>query len=133
MNFIVDKDNVSKRLDIYLSENIEDVTRSYIKTLIDDNKVLVNNKSQKSGYKIKLNDSIDVTFEEKKNEDIVAQDIPLEILYEDDDIIIVNKPKGMVVHPANGNYTGTMVNSLMLFSSRKALINKWSYKTWYSS
>ena len=114
MNFIVDKDNVSKRLDIYLSENIKDVTRSYIKTLIDDNKVLVNNKSQKSGYKIKLNDSIDVTFEEKKNEDIIAQDIPLEILYEDDDIIIVNKPKGMVVHPANGNYTGTMVNSLML-------------------
>lgn len=113
MNFIVDKDNVSKRLDIYLSENIKDVTRSYIKTLIDDNKVLVNNKSQKSGYKIKLNDSIDVTLEEKKNEDIVAQDIPLEILYEDDDIIIVNKPKGMVVHPANGNYTGTMVNSLM--------------------
>ena len=113
MNFIVDKDNVSKRLDIYLSENIEDVTRSYIKILIDDNKVLVNNKSQKSGYKIKLNDSIDVTFEEKKNEDIIAQDIPLEILYEDDDIIIVNKPKGMVVHPANGNYTGTMVNSLM--------------------
>lgn len=114
MNFVVDKDNVSKRLDIYLSENIEDVTRSYIKILIDDNKVLVNNKSQKSGYKIKLNDSIDVTFEEKKNEDIIAQDIPLEILYEDDDIIIVNKPKGMVVHPANGNYTGTMVNSLML-------------------
>ena len=114
MNFIVDKDNVSKRLDIYLSENIKDVTRSYIKTLIDDNKVLVNNKSQKSGYKIKLNDSIDVTLEEKKNEDIIAQDIPLEILYEDDDIIIVNKPKGMVVHPANGNYTGTMVNSLML-------------------
>ena len=114
MNFIVDKDNVSKRLDIYLSENIKDVTRSYIKTLIDDNKVLVNNKSQKSGYKIKLNDSIDVTFEEKKNEDIIAQDIPLEILYEDDDIIIVNKPKGMVVHPANGNNTGTMVNSLML-------------------
>lgn len=113
MNFIVDKDNVSKRLDIYLSENIKDVTRSYIKTLIDDNKVLVNNKSQKSGYKIKLNDSIDVTLEEKKNEDIVAQDIPLEILYEDDDIIIVNKSKGMVVHPANGNYTGTMVNSLM--------------------
>ena len=113
MNFIVDKDNVSKRLDIYLSENIKDVTRSYIKTLIDDNKVLVNNKSQKSGYKIKLNDSIDVSLEEKKNEDIVAQDIPLEILYEDDDIIIVNKPKGMVVHPANGNYTGTMVNSLM--------------------
>ncbi len=114
MNFIVDKDNVSKRLDIYLSENIKDVTRSYIKTLIDDNKVLVNNKSQKSGYKIKLNDRIDVTLEEKKNEDIIAQDIPLEILYEDDDIIIVNKPKGMVVHPANGNYTGTMVNSLML-------------------
>ena len=113
MNFVVDKDNVSKRLDIYLSENLEDVTRSYIKTLIDDSKILVNNKKEKSGYKLKLNDIIDVTLEEKKSENIVAQDIPLEILYEDDDIIIVNKPKGMVVHPANGNYTGTMVNSLM--------------------
>ena len=113
MNFVVDKDNVSKRLDIYLSENIEDVTRSYIKTLIDDSKILVNNKKEKSGYKLKLNDIIDVTLEEKKSENIVAQDIPLEILYEDDDIIIVNKPKRMVVHPANGNYTGTMVNSLM--------------------
>ena len=113
MNFVVDKDNASKRLDIYLSENLEDVTRSYIKTLIDDSKILVNNKKEKSGYKLKLNDIIDVTLEEKKSENIVAQDIPLEILYEDDDIIIVNKPKGMVVHPANGNYTGTMVNSLM--------------------
>ena len=113
MNFVVDKDNVSKRLDIYLSENLEDVTRSYIKTLIDDSKILVNNKKEKSGYKLKLNDIIDVTLEEKKSENIVVQDIPLEILYEDDDIIIVNKPKGMVVHPANGNYTGTMVNSLM--------------------
>ena len=113
MNFEVDKDNVSKRLDIYLSENLVDVTRSYIKTLIDDSKILVNNKKEKSGYKLKLNDIIDVTLEEKKSENIVAQDIPLEILYEDDDIIIVNKPKGMVVHPANGNYTGTMVNSLM--------------------
>ena len=113
MNFVVDKDNVSKRLDIYLSENLEGVTRSYIKTLIDDSKILVNNKKEKSGYKLKLNDIIDVTLEEKKSENIVAQDIPLEILYEDDDIIIVNKPKGMVVHPANGNYTGTMVNSLM--------------------
>ena len=113
MNFVVDKDNVSKRLDIYLSENLEDVTRSYIKTLIDDSKILVNNKKEKSGYNLKLNDIIDVTLEEKKSENIVAQDIPLEILYEDDDIIIVNKPKGMVVHPANGNYTGTMVNSLM--------------------
>lgn len=113
MNFVVDKDNVSKRLDIYLSENLEDVTRSYIKTLIDDSKILVNNKKEKSGYKLKLNDIIDVTLEEKKSENIVAQDIPLEILYEDDDIIIVNKPKGMVVHPANGNYIGTMVNSLM--------------------
>ena len=113
MNFIVDKDNVSKRLDIYLFENIESVTRSYIKTLIDNDKILVNNKKEKSGYKLKLNDSIDVTLEDRESENIVAQDIPLEILYEDDDIIIVNKPKGMVVHPANGNYTGTMVNSLM--------------------
>ena len=113
MEFIVSNEDVAKRLDIYLSEKIEDATRSYIKTLIDDGNIIVNGKVVKSGYKIKLGDSISVTMIEKVKEDIKAEDIPLDIVYEDDDIIIVNKPKGMVVHPANGNYTGTMVNSLM--------------------
>lgn len=115
MNFIVDKENVSKRLDVYLSDILKDkdITRSYIKNLIDENKVLVNGAKVKSGYKIKLNDNIEVEIIERESENIVAEEIPLEIVYEDEDIIIVNKAKGMVVHPANGNYTGTMVNSLM--------------------
>lgn len=115
MNFIVDKENVSKRLDVYLSEVLkdEDITRSYIKNLIDESKILVNGTKVKSGYKVKENDNIDVEMVEKQSENIVAEEIPLEIIYEDEDIIIVNKAKGMVVHPANGNYTGTMVNSLM--------------------
>ena len=113
MEFIVSNEDVSKRLDIYLSEKIENATRSYIKNLIDEENITVNGKVVKSGYKIKLGDKISATIVEKVKEDIEAEDIPLDILYEDNDIIIVNKPKGMVVHPANGNYTGTMVNSLM--------------------
>ena len=113
MNYIVEKEDIGKRLDIYLSEKNEDITRSYIKNLIDDEKILVNGKSVKSGYKVKNGDSIDVEIVEKVPENIVAEDIPLDIVYEDDDIIIINKAKGMVVHPANGNYTGTVVNSLM--------------------
>lgn len=113
MNYIVEKDDIGKRLDIYLSEKNEDMTRSYIKNLIDVEKILVNGKSVKSGYKVKNGDSIDVEIVEKVPENIVAEDIPLDIVYEDEDIIIINKAKGMVVHPANGNYTGTVVNSLM--------------------
>lgn len=113
MNYIVEKEDTSKRLDVYLSEKNADITRSYIKNLIDEGKVLVNSKKVKSGYKIKFNDSIDVEIVEKQAENIVPEDIPLNIVYEDDDIIIINKEKGMVVHPANGNYTGTVVNSLM--------------------
>ena len=113
MNYIIEKEDASKRLDVFLSEKIKDPTRRYIKTLIDDGKITVNLAKVKAGYKLKIGDSIDVEIVEKKPENIVAEDIPLDIVYEDDDIIIVNKPKGMVVHPANGNYTGTMVNSLM--------------------
>ena len=113
MNYIVEKEDTSKRLDVYLSEKNADITRSYIKNLIDEGKILVNSKKVKSGYKIKFNDSIDVEIVEKQAENIVPEYIPLNIVYEDDDIIIINKEKGMVVHPANGNYTGTVVNSLM--------------------
>ena len=113
MEFIVENEDVSKRLDIYLSEKIEEATRSYIKTLIDSDNIQVNGKTVKSGYKLKLKDIVNVTLIEKENEEIKPENIQLDIVYEDEDIIIVNKPKGMVVHPANGNYTGTMVNSLM--------------------
>ena len=113
MKYIVESKDISKRLDIFLSENIKDATRSYIKNLIDDKKIRVNSNFVKAGYKLKENDVIEVELIQKQSENIIPEDIPLDIMYEDDDIIIVNKPKGMVVHPANGNYSGTMVNSLM--------------------
>ena len=113
MEFIIDSENAKKRLDIYLSENIKDRTRSYIKTLIVSGNVLVNGKKEKSGYKLKNKDEIVVTIPKDELLDIKEENIPLNIIFEDDDIIIINKEKGMVVHPANGNYTGTVVNSLM--------------------
>ena len=113
MEFIIDSENAKKRLDIYLSENIKDRTRSYIKTLIVSGNVLVNGKEEKSGYKLKNKDKIVVTIPKDELLDIKEENIPLNIIIEDDDIIIIKKEKGMVVHPANGNYTGTVVNSLM--------------------
>jgi len=113
MEFKITEENKGKRLDIFLSENIEDITRSYIKTLIEEENVLVNGSKQKSGYSLKLNDVISVNMPQSKEADILPEEIKLNIMYEDDDVIIINKEKGMVVHPANGNYTGTMVNSLM--------------------
>ena len=113
MEFKIDNENIGKRLDIFVSENIEDITRSYIKNLIENGDILVNGEKKKSGYLLKNNDSILVNIPEDKEANILPEEIPLDIIYEDDDIIIVNKQKGMVVHPANGNYTGTMVNSLM--------------------
>ena len=113
MEFKITEENKGKRLDIFLSENISDITRSYIKTLIEEDNILVNDKKQKSGYSLKLNDIITANIPESKEANILPEEIKLNIMYEDDDVIIINKEKGMVVHPANGNYTGTMVNSLM--------------------
>mgnify|MGYP005773026071 FL=1 len=113
MEYIVSRDDAKKRLDIYLKEKNEKLTRSYIKKLLEDGNILVNNKNEKSGYMIKENDKITLNLPDVKPIEARPEDIKLNIIYEDDDIIIVDKEKGMVVHPANGNYTGTMVNSLM--------------------
>lgn len=113
MNYIVDKEDARKRLDVYISEKNNTITRSYIKNLIDDGRILVNGVLQKSGYKVKELDIIMVDIPKEEVLDVVPEDIKVDIMYEDDDIIIVNKEKGMVVHPANGNYTGTLVNALM--------------------
>jgi pseudouridine synthase, rluA family len=104
---------VGKRLDNFIVQNVDNLTRSYIKNLIDDELVTVNGKKQKAGYSLKENDIINIQIPEDKEANIKAEDIKLNIMYEDDDILIVDKEKGMVVHPANGNYSGTMVNSLM--------------------
>ncbi|MBN2557853.1 MAG: RluA family pseudouridine synthase [Clostridia bacterium] len=101
------------RLDLYLSEAMDDMSRSYIQKLIAENKVLVNGLPVKAGYRTREGDGITVTVPETKKYEAVPQDIPVEILFEDDDIIVVNKERGMVVHPAPGNYDGTLVNALL--------------------
>ena len=101
------------RIDRFLSEEMPDMSRSRLQKLIKDGDILVNDKPVKANYRLSFDDRIEVTIPELKEPEIVAEDIPLDILYEDEDILIVNKPKGMVVHPAPGHYSGTLVNALM--------------------
>ena len=102
-----------ERIDRYLSEEMEDRSRSYIQKLVKDQYVIVNQKPVKANYRLSLGDMVEITLPEAKEPDIIPENIPLDILYEDQDIIIVNKPKQMVVHPAPGHYSGTLVNALM--------------------
>ena len=102
-----------ERIDKYLSEQLEDMTRSHIQKLIKENMVRVNGMTVKSNFKLSASDQIEVEIPELKEPDILPENIPLDILYEDQDILVVNKPKGMVVHPATGHYTGTLVNAIM--------------------
>ena len=102
-----------ERIDRYLSEELEDRSRSYIQKLIKENHVTVNQKPVKANYRLSLGDRVEIDLPEAKEPDIKPEDIPLNILYEDKDIIIVNKPKQMVVHPAPGHYSQTLVNALM--------------------
>lgn len=104
--------NENKRIDAYISE-ITDYSRTAVQRLIEEDKIKVNGKKEKASYKVQNGDKIEIEEEPAKEIELKAQDIPLEILYEDKDIIVVNKPKGMVVHPANGNPDGTLVNAIM--------------------
>lgn len=110
---IVTSENVGERLDKFLTLIIENKSRSHINKMIENNLVFVNGKIEKNSYKIKLNDEI--TFSELPVEemDIKGEDIELDVVYEDEDILIINKPQGMVVHPANGHYSGTLVNAIL--------------------
>lgn len=101
------------RIDVVLAKRFPDLSRSHLQKLISDNLITVNGAIVKSNYKVQDGDSIDITFPEAKPVEIVAEAIPLDVLYEDTDIIVVNKPRGMVVHPAAGNYAGTLVNALL--------------------
>ena len=102
-----------ERLDKWISLALPDLSRSYIQKCIKDNTVSVNGKPQKAGYRLRVDDEIVFAIPEAVEPDIEAEDIPLDILFEDDDLLIVNKPKGMVVHPAPGHYSGTLVNAVM--------------------
>jgi len=101
------------RLDAWLTGRLQKFSRSYVQQLINENKVLVNGKNTRSNYKMRLKDQVLVTIPDPQTLDVKAEKIDFEVLYEDDDIIVVNKPRGMVVHPAAGNYSGTLVNALM--------------------
>ena len=109
--FIVEENGI--RLDKMIANKYEDLSRTMIQKLIEDKKVLVNGKPQKTSYKVNMNDEIQIEEIEIKEIELKPQEIPLEIIYEDNDIIVVNKPKGLVVHPANGNPDGTLVNAIM--------------------
>ena len=109
---VVDNGKSGKRIDVFLSEK-QEISRETAKRWIEQENVRVNDKKVKPSYKIQDNDVISVQPEEVKDIELKAQDIPLEVLYEDNDILVVNKPKGMVVHPANGNPDGTLVNAVM--------------------
>ncbi len=111
--YIVSQEEKGKRLDTYISSVDTDITRTSAQRLIEDGNILVNGKNAKVSYKIQENDKISVEIPEPKQIELKAQNIPIEIIYEDSDIIVVNKPKGMVVHPANGNPDGTLVNAIM--------------------
>ncbi|AYE35621.1 RluA family pseudouridine synthase [Clostridium septicum] len=111
--FKIEEKYKNSRIDKYLSEVIDGKSRSFIQGIIDDKGVSVNGKIVKSNYKLKIDDEVIVKIPEATILEVDPEDIPLDIIYEDEDIIVVNKPQGMVVHPAPGNYTGTLVNALL--------------------
>lgn len=123
-SLIVEDFNQDTRLDLYLSKQLTDLSRSYIQKLIEQGQVLVNGKVETlKKYKVLENDQIEVIIPKPETLDIEAENIPLEIIYEDDDLLVVNKPQGMVVHPAPGNYKGTLVNALLYHCKSLSSIN----------
>ena len=120
MNITVDKGQEPFRLDKFLAGRIENASRNKIQQAIEAGRVLVNNKIVQANYKIRPSDNI-IIYSEKQahGEEIVPEKIPLNIVYEDDDVLIINKPAGLVVHPASGNYTGTLINGVAWYLQQK--------------
>lgn len=111
MKYIVEESG--KRLDAYITSIDSEITRTAAQRLIEQGNILVNGEKKKTAYKVSNGDIVTIEKEKPKEIELKAQNIPIDIIYEDDDIIVVNKPKGMVVHPANGNPDGTLVNAIM--------------------
>lgn len=112
-HYIIAPENVGNRIDKWVSQENSSVTRSSIQKLIDSGNILVNDKQVSKNYKLRLNDRIHIIIPDPVELDVLPQNIPIDIVYEDDDLLVVNKPKGMVVHPAAGNLDGTLVNALL--------------------
>lgn len=113
--FIINQEENGMRIDVFLSKQMDNVSRSYIQKLIKEKEISVNGMAVKANYKVSANDIVQLTIPDLSEPDILPENIPLDILYEDADILIVNKPKGMVVHPSPSHYTGTLVNALMYY------------------
>ncbi|MDO4300917.1 MAG: RluA family pseudouridine synthase [Clostridia bacterium] len=111
--YLAEASDVNKRIDHYLNEELEDLSRSALQKLIDNGNITVNGKAVNKNYKLRKGDTIEAEIPEPEGINIEAENIPLDILYEDGDLIVVNKPQNMVVHPAPGHYRGTLVNALM--------------------
>ena len=109
----IDLEDEEERIDKWISNTLQTLSRSYIQKLIKENNVFVNGKAQKASYRIKADDVISFQIPDASEPSIPAEEIPLSILYEDEDVLIVDKPKNMVVHPAPGHYNGTLVNAVM--------------------
>ena len=122
IKLLVDEDNTGIRLDSYLAENTP-LSRTAIQKLIENGEVLLNGKIPNKKIKTELNDVIEFSYEEKTLTDLKPQDIPLDIVYEDPDVIVINKPKGIVVHPAVGNPDGTIVNALLFHCKELSDVN----------
>lgn len=109
----INEEIVGLRLDKAIAKENENISRVAIQRMIDEGNILVNGKKIKASYKVNLNDIVEINIIEPKQIDIKPEDIPLNVIYEDDDILVVNKQKGLVVHPGNGNPDGTLVNAIM--------------------
>lgn len=122
-DIIIIADEKDLRIDLFLSSKLEDMSRNSIQKLIIDNNVKVNERQVKANYKVKINDIIYITIPETELLDVEAENIPIDIVYEDDDLAVVNKPQGMVVHPAPGHYSKTLVNGLLFHLKNLSSIN----------
>lgn len=110
---IINKEQAGNRIDKIISETGEVISRATVQRLIEEEKILVNGKTTKASYKVQVGDKIEIQEDEPQEIDMKPQEIPLDVIYEDEDIIAINKPKGMVVHPGNGNLDGTLANAVM--------------------
>lgn len=120
---IVDERGIDVRCDKYLALNVPDFSREKLKDIFKSKEVFINGKIAKASTKLELNDKVSFTLPSVSVLDVKAENIPINIVYEDEDIVIIDKPQGMVVHPANGNYSGTLVNALMYHIKDLSSIN----------
>lgn len=121
--FVAAKEDKGERLDRFLQKNLPGVSRSHVKTIIEEGGATVNGKVEKAGASLKENDKVVFNLPSPKNLSLEPENIPLDIVYEDDDIAVINKPQGMVVHPACGSENGTLVNALLYNLSSLSTIN----------